>query len=285
MIKIDRDGLTLCKIQGQLFEKSIDYVKTSSSIFIRRFMNSKIVLQLDSKDFLNDTKSIESVYQIIDDEYSKSTYGSKKYDSDSLYWMGYIYRYFAYTYNISSKHAYKMIKPEELYKRYYVYHTFDPAYAIDRMLEEKGISFDLDKQNERLFELIRQFNYEKHIKLIPITSEVSDMVYMNSKGKDKYSSLFIMSYHDLNLGEIKFKNVANNTFELSLVLASDMDINKDMIIVALGKALQFAKDKLKTTNVKVSCLLNDDKLLNIYKELGFIYINEDDTHIYLEKLL
>ena len=56
MIKIDSDGLLLCKIQAELFEKSSQFLKTSSLIFIRRFMNSKIAYELDNKDFLNNSK-------------------------------------------------------------------------------------------------------------------------------------------------------------------------------------------------------------------------------------
>ena len=38
--KIDNDGLLLCEIQAETFEKSIDKMNSSSEIFIRRFMKS-----------------------------------------------------------------------------------------------------------------------------------------------------------------------------------------------------------------------------------------------------
>lgn len=53
--------------------------------------------------------------------------------------MGYLYRYWAYTYEISSKHVYKQMKANELRKLYYPYHSLDPAQAIERILESKGI--------------------------------------------------------------------------------------------------------------------------------------------------
>ena len=118
--ELDNDGFLLCKIQGRLFENSTNYVNTSSLIFIRRFMNSVAATEFDSGQFLNDTKTIENVYESLIDEYGESEYGSVKMNSEILYWMGYIYRYFSYTYNLSSKRVYKIIKPNELYERYYI---------------------------------------------------------------------------------------------------------------------------------------------------------------------
>ena len=50
MRKFDKDGLILCKMQGQVFEMSIETTSTSSEIFIRRFMQS---IYPTYKDFEN----------------------------------------------------------------------------------------------------------------------------------------------------------------------------------------------------------------------------------------
>ena len=42
MRKIDKDGLLLCELQATAFENSVDKMESSSEIFIRRFMKSKI---------------------------------------------------------------------------------------------------------------------------------------------------------------------------------------------------------------------------------------------------
>ena len=42
MRKMDKDGLLLCDLQGNAFELSIQLTATSSEIFMRRFMNSKV---------------------------------------------------------------------------------------------------------------------------------------------------------------------------------------------------------------------------------------------------
>lgn len=44
--KINRDGLLLCELQAKTFENSIDKMESSSEIFIRRFMKSKIAKRL-----------------------------------------------------------------------------------------------------------------------------------------------------------------------------------------------------------------------------------------------
>ena len=56
-----------------------------------------------------------------------------------MYWIGYIYRYWSYTYQKTSKQIYKFIKPKELRSLYYPYHSLDPAQAIERILEAKGV--------------------------------------------------------------------------------------------------------------------------------------------------
>ena len=249
MIKIDRDGLTLCKLQGELFENSIKYVNQSSSIFIRRFMNSNIARTFDSKDILNDTKPFEMIYEIIDDEFGKSEYGSKKYGSESLFWIGYIYRYFSYTYNLSSKQVYKMIKPDELNERYYVYHTFDPAFAIERILEEKNILLDEESQNKKIMNIIRNQHYEQYVKLIPMTKELAHKFFVDFKNdislfdnkedfkeyqyekekvdlyadtyKEKGYILLAIIYKDEVIGEIRFKNITEESAELGIILKND----------------------------------------------------------------
>ena len=51
--------------------------------------------------------------------------------------MGYLYRYWCYTFEKNSRQVYKIIKPRELRGLYYPYHSLDPAQAIDRILEAK----------------------------------------------------------------------------------------------------------------------------------------------------
>ena len=52
MRKMDKDGLLLCDLQGNAFELSIQLTATSSEIFMRRFMNSKVAKMMDNESIL-----------------------------------------------------------------------------------------------------------------------------------------------------------------------------------------------------------------------------------------
>ena len=161
MKTIDKDGLSLCTLQGNVFASSLDNVECSSKIFMRRFLNSKVAREFDSSSILDGTMTIKDIFFELEEEFGKTSYGSKKYDREVLFWIGYIYRYFAYTYNLTSKYVYKIVKPSELNELYYVYHTFDPKVVIERILEEKRISFDVEDQNKRLLEMLKTRLYKE----------------------------------------------------------------------------------------------------------------------------
>ena len=126
MKKIDKDGLLLCELQAKTFEMSIDATEVSSEIFIRRFMNSQISKSIDSCEILQTNMQAKDILERIEEQYGKSNYGSKRYTKNELYWIGYIYRYFSYTYEKSSVQIYKIVKPKELRALFLPYHTLDP---------------------------------------------------------------------------------------------------------------------------------------------------------------
>ncbi|MCR5367179.1 MULTISPECIES: antitoxin [Eubacterium] len=155
MKKIDKDGLILCDIQAKAFEISITAMNTSSEIFVRRFMNSKIAKEMDNLSVLQDNLQAKDILDRIDEEYGKSDYGSVKYTKNEMYWIGYLYRYFAYTYNMSSIQVYKIVKPKELRGLFLPYHTMDTAQAIDRIIEAKGIAIDSADEEKRQYEIYK----------------------------------------------------------------------------------------------------------------------------------
>ncbi|MBR6146876.1 MAG: antitoxin [Lachnospiraceae bacterium] len=159
MKKIDNDGLLLCEIQAKTFELSCEAQNTSSEIFIRRFMNSEAAKRLDNMTVLQSNMQAADLLILIDEEYGRSEYGSVKYSPNELYWIGYIYRYYAYTYDKTSKQVYKTVKPKELRDLFLPYHTMDPAQAIDRILEAKGLANDDNVDEEQ-----RQFEIFKRIR-------------------------------------------------------------------------------------------------------------------------
>lgn len=136
MKKMDSLGLKMCSYQANLFELSKDSVDCSSKIFIRRFMNSKLAKRMDSVGFMFDSLSIQDAINELEAQYGPSSYGIEKFNVEELHWIGYIYRYWAYVSGKSSKQIYKIVKPEQLRKLYFPYHSLDPLQAIDRIMEE-----------------------------------------------------------------------------------------------------------------------------------------------------
>ena len=140
MKKLDAEGLEICRLQGDLFEASAELCPCSSPIFIRRFMNSELAKRFDDAMVLADSNTLRSLVAELDAQYGPSEYGRKRYDSETLYWMGYLYRYWNVVFGISSKRIYKIVSARELSELYYPYHSLDPAQAIERICEVEGVN-------------------------------------------------------------------------------------------------------------------------------------------------
>jgi len=160
MKKIDKAGLLLCELQATTFEKSVDKVETSSGIFIRRFMYSNMAKMLDNNSILQTNLQAQDLIDSIEEEYGESKYGSIKYTHNEIHWVGYVYRYLSYTYDLSSVQVYKLIKPKELRRLYLPYHTMDPAQAIERILEAKGRLPNEEQEIKRQFEIYKKIRNE-----------------------------------------------------------------------------------------------------------------------------
>lgn len=144
MKEMDNYGLKLCQFQAELFQKSIDETKCSSKIFIRRFMLSDIAKRMDKIGFLYNVTDTVDAFMEIENQFGASDYGIVKFEEEELYWIGYIYRYWSYITGMSSKQLYRLVKPEELKKVYFPYHSLDPALAIERIKEAKQMTEEDD---------------------------------------------------------------------------------------------------------------------------------------------
>lgn len=160
MRKIDEMGLKLCKMQADVFAASTAETKCSSLIFIRRFMNSQVAQRMDLGGFLFEACDVNQIFEEINTEFGVSSYGKEKYSEAELYWIGYIYRYWSYTHQKTSKQIYKFIKPKELRSLYYPYHSLDPAQAIERILEAKGV--DEKNMTARGVKIMRDLMKKEH---------------------------------------------------------------------------------------------------------------------------
>ena len=70
--------------------------------------------------------------------------------------IGYIYRCWAYAYELSSKAVYKMCNVKDIHTVYYAYHTMDPLNAVQRLMEAKDIDPDTDCTIETGVRLLRK---------------------------------------------------------------------------------------------------------------------------------
>ena len=163
MKELDRECKRLADIQAELFELSVKKLEMSSEVFVRRYMNSKIVKELDDYSFLDDSKTIEDIFIELDYQYGKTTYGSIKYNHNSMYWAVYLYRCFSYTYEISSKQTYKLLPLKEVISLYEPYHTLDILQAIERMLEAKKISFNSEDNIKKGVDILRKIRGQNKI--------------------------------------------------------------------------------------------------------------------------
>ena len=157
MREFDIDGLLMCKIQGKIFERSITEVNLSSPIFVKNYMNSLDAESMDRLIFLNTCRYDT---QILENFNKEKPYGRIKYDNEEMFWMGYLYRYFSYTYELSSKQIYKIIPANALRKLYFTYHTLDVSKAIERILEARELTLNI-KEN---YDTLLKTSIEKEIK-------------------------------------------------------------------------------------------------------------------------
>ena len=128
---MDSIRLKLCDIQGRLFEHSTAY---ASEGFIRDFMNSEVAEHLDSPYNKLQWMGEEYLIDELKDE-KKLGKDGEKYSPEVLYWIGYLYRYWACTRGERSKRIYRQAPAKTMKRNYMAFHTFDPDVAIDDLIE------------------------------------------------------------------------------------------------------------------------------------------------------
>ena len=128
---MDSIKLKLCDIQGRLFERSTAFASES---FIRGFMNSEVAEHLDSPYNKLQWMGEEYLLEEVMDEIKLHSTG-EKYSPEVLYWIGYLYRYWACSRNEKSKRIYRLAPAKTMNRNYMAFHTFDPDIAIDDLIE------------------------------------------------------------------------------------------------------------------------------------------------------
>ena len=124
--------LSLCDTQGQLFELSSTYGYESIA-FAKVFMTTDIAEDMD-KDFHHvQWAGKEYILSRMEDEKKEFLVNGETFDKETLYWMGYLYRYWNLYTGESSKEIYKQAPARTMRAVYLMYHTMSPEVAIDRL--------------------------------------------------------------------------------------------------------------------------------------------------------
>ena len=149
MREFDHEGLLLAEYQGKLFEKSAE-LECSTAVFLRRFLHSNLLKKLDMNDATSLSLDVNEGIYSIQNQFGESDYGKTKYSKSALFWIGYMYRYISYTREVTTKFAMKLFPYKQLNDVYYSFHTQNPEWCVENLLEMNGRSEDIFDNNLRL---------------------------------------------------------------------------------------------------------------------------------------
>ena len=149
MREFDHDGLLLTEYQGKLFEKSAE-LECSTAIFLRRFLHSDLVKKMDMNDAASLSLDVNEGINSIQNQFGESDYGKIKYSKSAMFWIGYMYRYLSYTREVTTKFVVDLFPYKQLNEVYYTFHTQDPEWCVQSLLEMNGANEDVFDNNLRL---------------------------------------------------------------------------------------------------------------------------------------
>ena len=131
---MDSFELSLCIMQGHMFELSAQKGMDSEA-FVKAFMNSAVAADLD-KNF-NHVQWAGEEYLIsrLSDERPEALKPGNAFDIETLYWSGYLYRYWHFYTGESSKAIFKQAPISLMQGVYLMYHAMSIEMAIDRLKE------------------------------------------------------------------------------------------------------------------------------------------------------
>ena len=130
---MDSIQFKLCDIQGRLFELS-GAKGYDSATFIKAFMTSETAKGLDSKyNRLQWAGEEYLLAEVIDS--AKLTPGGKVYDKETLFWSGYLYRFWHFATGEDSREIYKQAPAETMNRNWLIFHTLAPEVAIEDLKE------------------------------------------------------------------------------------------------------------------------------------------------------
>lgn len=125
----------LCDIQGRLFQLSVEKGYDSKA-FVKAFMNSKTAEYFDSSYNRLQWAGEEYILEeTIDECKDKIENNGNVIDKEVIYWIGYVYRYWHFYKNESSRKIYKLAPFERMVRNYLMFHTMSLELAIEDLID------------------------------------------------------------------------------------------------------------------------------------------------------
>ena len=131
----DTFALKMCDLQGRLFELAGEK-KVPSEWFIRSAMAGEVGKGLDSDYNPAQWRGEEYLLEeVLSSRQKEAERNGAVYSREVLYWTGYLYRYWHYLTGESSAKILRMAPPKTMRQNYTMFHTMDPALAIENLKE------------------------------------------------------------------------------------------------------------------------------------------------------
>lgn len=138
MAKLTLQKRQLCDIQGRLFELALKKGYDCPA-FIEFFMKSRVAAALDDVYDRLQWAGEEYILEELDDEAHGLKKAGTMFDVEIMYWTGYVYRYWHYYKNMSSKEIYEIADVNTMKESWLGFHTFDVEMAIDDLIDVSNL--------------------------------------------------------------------------------------------------------------------------------------------------
>lgn len=124
----------LCSVQGRLFENSAKQ-GFESEAFINSFMKSQTAAFFDLPFDRTQWGGEENLLYDILEETNHFIPKGKAFSNESLFWTGYLYRYWHFLTGQSSSEINSICDAKMMNTLFPAYHTLDCSMAVQRILE------------------------------------------------------------------------------------------------------------------------------------------------------
>lgn len=131
---LDNIQFSICKEQADLFEMAAEQ-GLDCERFVKAYMNSDTAAGMDSVFDHSQWAGAAYLMEELKDRSGGLPRSDAPFNPESMYWMGYIYRYWHFYTGESSKEIYRHTDAATMDLVYPGYHTLDPEAAIDRLLK------------------------------------------------------------------------------------------------------------------------------------------------------